>query len=218
MAALRILNRIRICNHNLLNNNYDYHYRSISTTLHLQSSWMNKVKNVFTGQKSDGGQVDASQFTSESFTLLHFADEMKKARKIGTFKDYMVGRSSEVTFTTAFEKYEAIIRYLAAFDYTGENLKTSQKQEAAKHCNCTIADVENALAKFTWAKEAQKKILELNKEGKPMPKSIAELQKLVGTNPLDLARSNLAQSGQVSRNAPCPCGSKKRYKRCCGKD
>jgi uncharacterized protein YecA (UPF0149 family) len=78
--------------------------------------------------------------------------------------------------------------------------------------------VENALAKFTWAKEAQKKILELNKEGKPMPKSIAELQKLVGTNPLDLARSNLAQSGQVSRNAPCPCGSKKRYKRCCGKD
>jgi hypothetical protein len=109
---------------------------------------MNKVKNVFTGQKSDGGQVDASQFTSESFTLLRkflfsfqfllihfsrfsifishsilhtdFADEMKKARKIGTFKDYMVGRSSEVTFTTAFEKYEAIIRYLAAFDYTGE--------------------------------------------------------------------------------------------------
>ncbi|KAK2419200.1 hypothetical protein P8452_63230 [Trifolium repens] len=218
MAALRILNRIRNCNHNLLNKNYDYHYRSISTTLHLQSSWMNKVKNVFTGQKSDGGQVDASQFTSESFTLLHFADEMKKARKIGTFKDYMVGRSSEVTFTTAFEKYEAIIRYLAAFDYTGENLTTSQKQEAAKHCNCTIADVENALAKFTWAKEAQKKILELNKEGKPMPKSIAELQKLVGTNPLDLARSNLAQSGQVSRNAPCPCGSKKRYKRCCGKD
>lgn len=56
-----------------------------------------------------------------------------------------------------------------------QNLKTSHKQEAAKHCNCTIADVENALAKFTWAKEAQKKIQELNKEGKPMPKNIAEV-------------------------------------------
>ncbi|CAK8544728.1 unnamed protein product [Lathyrus sativus] len=219
MAAFRIATRITNHHHHFLNKNYNHHYRSIFTTLHLQNSWINKVKNVFTPQKPEQPpQVDASQFPSGSFTLLNFADEMKKARKIGAFKEYMVGRSSEVTFATAFEKYEAIIRYLAAFDYTGENLKTSHKQEAAKHCNCTIADVENALAKFTWAKEAQKKIQELNKEGKPMPKNIAELQKLVGTNPLDLARSNLAKSGQVSRNAPCPCGSKKRYKRCCGKD
>jgi hypothetical protein len=42
--------------------------------------------------------------------------------------------------------------------------------------------VENALAKFTWAKEAQKKILELNKEGKPMPKSIAEVIFLLAFN------------------------------------
>ncbi len=26
------------------------------------------------------------------------------------------------------------------------------------------------------------------------------------------------RSGQISRNAPCPCGSGKKYKRCCGKD
>ncbi|KAL5061061.1 hypothetical protein RYX36_032665 [Vicia faba] len=219
MAAFRIATRIiNRHHHHPLNKTQNHHYRSISTTLHLQNSWINKIKNVFTPQNTEQPQLDASQFPSGSFTLLNFADEMKKARKIGAFKEYMVGRSSQVTFATAFEKYEAIIRYLAAFDYTGENLKTSHKQEAAKHCNCTIADVENALAKFTWAKEAQKKIQELNKEGKPMPKSIAELQKLVGTNPVDLAKSNLAKSGQVSRNAPCPCGSKKRYKRCCGKD
>lgn len=56
-----------------------------------------------------------------------------------------------------------------------QNLLTSQKQEAAKHCNCTMADVENALAKFTWAKEAQRKIEKLKQEGKPMPKSLAEV-------------------------------------------
>lgn len=56
-----------------------------------------------------------------------------------------------------------------------QNIQSSQKQEAAKHCNCTIADVENALAKFTWAKEAQKKIEKLKEEGKPMPKNIAEV-------------------------------------------
>ena len=38
-----------------------------------------------------------------------------------------------------------------------------------------MADVENALAKFTWAKEAQKKLEKLKEEGKPMPKSIAEV-------------------------------------------
>lgn len=49
-----------------------------------------------------------------------FADEMKKARKVGEFKQYIVGRSSEATFADAFEKQEAIIRCLGGFDPTGE--------------------------------------------------------------------------------------------------
>ncbi|KAF9587320.1 hypothetical protein IFM89_001068 [Coptis chinensis] len=97
-------------------------------------------------------------------------------------------------------------------------------------CN-TIQDVENALSKFMWAKEAQKKIEKLQAEGKSIPTSFSEdenvgmlrisrlgvdlkIQKLMGSTPMDLARSNLAKSGQISRNALCPCGSKKRYKRC----
>ncbi|XP_027107499.2 uncharacterized protein [Coffea arabica] len=189
--------------------------RWISSTSQLHFSWMDKIKGVFTGQKTS---PDTTSTSSESFTLLRFADELSKARKVGAFKQYIVGRSSEATFSDAFEKQEAIIRYLGGFDATGENLLTSQKQEAAKHCNCTIADVENALAKFTWAKEAQRKIEKLKEEGKPMPKSLNEVQKLMGSTPMDVARSNLAKSGQISRNAPCPCGSKKLYKRCCGKD
>lgn len=189
--------------------------RWISSTIPLSQSWMNKIKGVITGKKDD----DPSQsVTAESFTLLRFADELKNARRLGTFKQYMVGRSSEATYADAFEKQEAIIRFLGVCDPTGENLQKSQKQAAAKHCNCTIADVENALSKFTWAKEAQKKIEKLKAEGKPLPTSMAEVQKLMGSTPLDYAQSNLAKSGQISRNALCPCGSKKRYKRCCGKD
>ena len=63
------------------------------------------------------------------------------APTLGAFKKNMVGRSSEVTFTDAFEK-----------------------QEAVRQCNCKTADVENALSKFTWAKEAQKKIEKLTSE------------------------------------------------------
>ncbi|KAK7332911.1 hypothetical protein VNO80_29667 [Phaseolus coccineus] len=215
MPLLRIASKIL---HSAANQSCKHQHRTIFATTQLQSSWMEKVKNVITGQKTTQSQGDASQANSDSFTLIRFADEMKNARRIGAFKEFMVGRSSEATFSSAFEKYEAIIRYLGVLDPTGENLQTAQKQEAAKHCGCTIADVENALAKFTWAKEAQKKIEKLKEEGKPMPKSFAEVQKLVGSTPLDLARSNLAQAGQISRNALCPCGSKKRYKRCCGKD
>lgn len=47
---------------------------------------------------------------------------MKKARKIGALKQYVVGRSSEATFADAFEKHEAIIRYLGGVDPTGEVL------------------------------------------------------------------------------------------------
>ncbi|XP_076892184.1 uncharacterized protein LOC143543840 [Bidens hawaiensis] len=187
--------------------------RLISTTVHLNQSWMNKIKGAFTGKKSSDTEQEVK---SQSFTLLKFADELKNARRLGTFKQYMVGRSSEATFVDAFEKQEAIIRVLGGFDNTGENLQPSQKQETAKLCKCTLADVENTLAKFTWAKDAQKKIEKLKEEGKPMPKSLAEVQKLMGTTPMDVANSSMAKSGQISRNALCPCGSKKRYKRCCG--
>lgn len=45
---------------------------------------------------------------------------MRSARKLGTLKQYIVGRGSEATFADAFEKQEAIIRYLGGFDPTGE--------------------------------------------------------------------------------------------------
>ncbi|OIS97306.1 PREDICTED: uncharacterized protein LOC109234573 isoform X2 [Nicotiana attenuata] len=191
--------------------------RWISSTTQLHaSSWMDKIKGAFTGGQKTSSEPELP--TSQSFTLPRFADELSKARKLGTLKQYIVGRSSEATFADAFEKQESIIRYLGALDPTGENLQPIQKQEAAKHCKCTIADVENTLAKFTWAKEAQTKLEKMKEEGKPMPKNMAEVQKLMGSSPMDVARSNLAKSGHISRNAFCPCGSKKRYKRCCGKD
>jgi uncharacterized protein YecA (UPF0149 family) len=177
---------------------------------------MDSIKGVFTGNKDT--PLEESNLPVEAFTLLRFADELKNARRLGKFKQYIVGRSSEATFADAFEKQEAVIRYLGALDATGENLQASQKQDAAKHCKCTITDVENTLSKFTWARQAHKKMTELKEGGKPLPKNMGELQKMMGSTPMDLARSNLAKSGQISRNALCPCGSKKRYKRCCGKD
>ncbi|XP_057778230.1 uncharacterized protein LOC130996956 isoform X1 [Salvia miltiorrhiza] len=146
--------------------------RRISTTPHLSFSWMDKVKGVL-GQKTESPSSQSAQ----SFTLLRFAEEMRKARKLGTLKQFVVGRSSEATFGDAFEKQEAIIRYLGGVDPTGEKIETRHKQDAAKQCNCTLTEVENTLAKFTWAKQAQGKLEQLHAEGKPIPTSMAELGK-----------------------------------------
>lgn len=51
---------------------------------------------------------------------LEFADQLGKAKKLGTLKQYIVGRSSEATFADAFEKQQAILQYLGALDPTGE--------------------------------------------------------------------------------------------------
>ncbi|PWZ04853.1 hypothetical protein Zm00014a_026809 [Zea mays] len=162
--------------------------RGIASTPHLSSfGWFDKIKSTITGKKPE----EASE--ASSFTLIQFADTMEKARKLGTFKNFVAGRASEATVVN--------------------NLRNTDKINATKHCNCTIADVEHILAKYTWAKEAQKKIAKLKEEGKPLPKSFNEVQNLMGSTPVDVGRSNLAKSGQISRNAFCPCGSKKRYKR-----
>lgn len=186
---------------------YYSHARSIASTPYLQSigfGWIDKIKGVFTGNKD-------SSSTSTEFSLIDFVNQMEKAKQFGMMK-----RSSDPSVSEAFKKQSAILSFLGAIDPSGENLKPNHKQDAIKQCKCTIAEVENALAKYKWAKEAQKKIDKLKEEGKPLPKSFAEVQKLMGTTPLDGARSNLANSGKLGRNAPCPCGSGKKYKRCCG--
>ena len=123
---------------------------------------------------------------------------MEKARKLGTFKNFVARRASEATFVNAFKKHSAVLGYLGAIDifpffgysacYLGwdrlivctvifiQKLRNTDKINATKHCNCTIADVEHILAKYTWAKEAQKKIEKLKEEGKPLPKSFNEVE------------------------------------------
>lgn len=45
-------------------------HRWISTTPPLQNSWMDKIKGVFTGQKTSSPDATSASTSSESFTLL----------------------------------------------------------------------------------------------------------------------------------------------------
>eukprot|EP00252_Welwitschia_mirabilis_P003229 TRINITY_DN13313_c0_g2_i1.p1 TRINITY_DN13313_c0_g2~~TRINITY_DN13313_c0_g2_i1.p1 ORF type:complete len:277 (+),score=51.46 TRINITY_DN13313_c0_g2_i1:242-1072(+) len=209
----------------------------VTSRAHL--SLFDKLKTVFTGNQSQDVQTDAEKSPqtkpenpvardSSSFTLEKYADELKKARRLGSLSQFFQGRGSEPTLTKAFEKNEAITRVLAAFDPTGEHLNAAHKAEAVKQCNCTVQEVEDALARFVLAKEAERKISKLKEEGKPMPTTLAELQELIGsysmkttngnlarkvTEPVKMENANIQKSRIVSRNQLCPCGSQKKYKR-----
>ncbi|GAB2210583.1 hypothetical protein Drorol1_Dr00015851, partial [Drosera rotundifolia] len=77
--------------------------------------------------------------------------------------------------TSTAQHEDVIWRTMYLSGINQQNLKISQKQEATKQCNCTIDDIENTLAKFMWAKEAQSKMQKLQEEGKPLPKSMVVL-------------------------------------------
>lgn len=56
-----------------------------------------------------------------------------------------------------------------------QRVGTNQKAEVAAECGCTLNDVENVLAKYEWAKEANSRVMKLKEEGKPLPKSLNEV-------------------------------------------
>jgi hypothetical protein len=41
---------------------------------------------------------------------------MEKARKLGTFKNFVARRASDATVVNAFDKHSAVLRYLDAID------------------------------------------------------------------------------------------------------
>lgn len=186
-------------------------------------SWFQKLKGVFTGKPSSEPQPqvatpDAKATRPKDFTMLNFADELKKARQFGSMTTFGRGlpRGGEMSAVKSLQRQEDILRALYKRDPV--RVGVEHKAEVAAECECTVFDVENVISKYEWAKEANRRVQKLEAEGKPLPKSLPEVEALMGGSWSAAASVNLAKSGNISRNAPCPCGSKKKYKRCCGKN
>ena len=94
------------------------------------------------------------------------------------------------------------------------DLSPAQRAGIARKLDCDLAEVENCLWKHAWAKDAVRKVNELKARGEAAPKTFEELNELVGGDwkgePPPPVRS-----AKVGRNAPCPCGSGKKHKKCC---
>lgn len=195
------------------------------------SSWFQRLKGVFKGTTAPETQPQTQQpkvpepMASDpkatlpgDFTMENFADELKKARQFGSMTTFGRGlpRGGEMSAVKSLQRQEDILRALYKRDPV--RVGAQQKADVAAECGCTLFDVENVVSKYEWAKEANRRVKKLEAEGKPLPKTLNEVEALMGGSWSAAASVNLAKSGNISRNAPCPCGSKKKYKRCCGKN
>lgn len=190
------------------------------------ASWFQKLKGVFKGIPSSESRpqgpepkvADPKAILPGDFTMENFADELGKARRFGSMTQFGRGlpRGGEMSAVKSLQRQEEILRALHKRDPV--RVGAQQKADVAAECGCTVFDVENVISKYEWAKEANRRVKKLEAEGKPLPKTLNEVEALMGGSWSAAASVNLAKTGNISRNAACPCGSKKKYKRCCGKN
>lgn len=181
----------------------------------LFSSWVGKIKGAF---QSKPPSPQSEEQPTSALTLLACADELKNARRLSTFSSFlkMSPHVPEGAATESVEKCEKMMRAVAKHNPTGQNVDEKQKEAAAKECGCTLKEINTMLTNFERMKEARAKLLQMKEKGEELPKTMAEFQKVLNINSpqRDISQS---QSADVGRNAPCTCGSGKKYKRCCGR-
>ncbi|GJP81721.1 hypothetical protein CLOP_g11858 [Closterium sp. NIES-67] len=169
-----------------------------------------------------------------------FANQLKRARQFGQLTTFGKGlpKGGQNAVTGSLKKQEVIAFALAAYaaevKATHEQLSIpfSVRERIAREAGSSVADVDSLLAKYEWFKEAGRRMQELQDQGKPLPRSFTEIEKMMGgswssykagaaasavgaAGPAAAAAAGAASQGPA-RNSPCPCGSGKRYKRCCG--
>ncbi|GAQ88847.1 hypothetical protein KFL_004640040 [Klebsormidium nitens] len=168
----------------------------------------------------------------EAFTLERFESQIKQARRFAGVGQLM-GRAQSVearAMLRLFENSEKILGAMSAEEKQDlQKLNAARKASLAESVGLTPKDVDDMMTQYDVARQTSDRLAQMKREGKPMPKTIEEMQKFaaenMGTLPRPGAPRPATQSAQpapkaarVPRNALCPCGSKKKYKRCCGRD
>ena len=129
-------------------------------------------------------------------------------------------------FLTIFEKYDSIKRHYAFARESPHNPKRRKRKQGSKS-RSTDSTLRNLSAKpgvsvNVTAKDRSlqvKKTYTFGEEGLPLEElgSFAQAVRSDGTGHDPEACPEPAPRTKVGRNAPCPCGSGKKHKKCCGR-
>eukprot|EP00890_Picochlorum_soloecismus_P001312 jgi/Picsp_1/2181/NSC_05646-R1_protein translocase subunit 1-like len=214
------------------------HYNSESES--SSGGWIPQwIKSKLPGGSSEG---------LEELTVDSYVDSLKMARRLGGMTGSAFGTSnaSDPAAQGSLLLFEKIFNQLTGEEKLEiEKLGFQRRAEVAQVVGCSTEQVDDCIARYLWTKRMTQQLSEYRKTGKPMPKSMQELEQVVGTWKSFKATSGhsyssgggssstgsiaipidaMNRSGQpcglagqtVGRSTRCPL-FRKSYKACCGK-
>lgn len=201
--------------------------------------WVSWLKNKLPTSLSGDKELRAM----ESLTIDSFASTLRTTRRVGVLRGYVSGTSNiqDPAAQGTLRLYEEIIEAMNAEEKADLSLfNAAARQEVAFKCCCTVPQVDDCIAKYEWTRQMLREMATLRRQGKPLPKTVAEVEQsgqITSWREKRHADEQSAFSGtgvvprsQVdSKGRPCPlrgmtvgrstkCAlSKKSWKSCCGK-
>ncbi|KAK9808757.1 hypothetical protein WJX72_003095 [[Myrmecia] bisecta] len=145
----------------------------------------------------------------EDLDLDKFAKTLKQARQLGSLTGFVSG-SSQINDPMAkgnLRMYESIVGAMTTEEK--HDLRTfgpASKQRVAAAAGCTVAQVDDCLAKYQWMKTMTSRVAKLKKEGKPIPKTVEEVEQQLG-NWRSFKQESLAAKGPAAQAAPSASGA-----------
>lgn len=145
------------------------------------SGWMpNWLKSRLPGALG-GDKDDISSL--ENMSLDSFASNVRRARRLGSLTGFVHGTSkvSDSSVQGSLRTFENIIE--AMQDHEKEDLKkfdATARRRVAETVGCSVQQVDDCIARYVFFSGMTKKLAELRRQGKEMPKSIEELEQLIG--------------------------------------
>ena len=183
----------------------------------------------------------------QDLTLDSYASQLKMARRLGSMSGYAFGSTSasDPAAQGTLLLYEKIIERMNTEEREDVNaFSLDRKTVVAEEVGCSVEQVEDCIARFKWTQHMMRTLAAYRKRGNPMPKTMEELEQVVGrwqsfrSSEAGLASSAVASTGSiriamdavspkdgqpcglagmtVGRSTKCP-RFRKSYKACCGK-
>ena len=190
-----------------------------STSSPPNFSMFDTVKGFF-GVKSN----NKMEFPPETFILRELVQMFSKAEEEGTnvASDVSSGFNKIGLSSKQLEKICTKLTEKELTDPTSIGKRQTRLNELARLCEddeITADKVKRVILAHATTKlmfgKIRKAVLE---KGASLPKSVADFENIVRdlqkSGDMKLEARNL--KGAYSNNAPCPCNSGKRFKRCCG--
>ncbi|CAI5463599.1 unnamed protein product [Closterium sp. Yama58-4] len=197
--------------------------------------WLSRFQTFLRLGKGGGGKALEKKRLTHAEGLTEFANQLKRARQFGQLTTFgkSLPKGGQSVVTNSLRKQEVITLALAAYAAEAKladerlSIPFAVRQRVASETGSTMGEIDMLLAKYEWFAEAANRMQELQDQGKPLPRSFAEIEQMMGGpwSPSKKGAGSGASAGSAggagsagapSRNSPCPCGSGKRYKRCCG--